>query len=283
MRSPSCISVYVVVDWKHLARTASRTIHPVVVNCLIGPVPCWPAMGRFQRYRIIPGRCPELSPLTVICFKDGLRPFFGKRFLLDFRLSSRTPLSHFSSFLYMNVVAAGTIKVLCLHSIHIPIDGDTSYSTELNQSSWCYCYRLTTDISCRRLNFFEESCNSWVKLYTVRNYLAVVDADTDADAESSSNEPEPEPDHSIALSYPFTPDALKTQTDTTITKRVNPKHRNWNWSRFLFWSIYSSLRQILPRQCRKMVGITLTTITIADPMPALGAIPTVSNMGANLS
>lgn len=42
------------------------------------------------------------------------------------------------------------------------------------------------------------------------------------------------------------------------------------------------LRQARPRHCRKRVGMTLTTTTNADPIPALGATPTFSNMGENL-
>lgn len=48
------------------------------------------------------------------------------------------------------------------------------------------------------------------------------------------------------------------------------------------YSSRSVRRQTLALACRKMVGITLTTTTKADPIPALGAIPTVSNMGENL-
>jgi hypothetical protein len=46
--------------------------------------------------------------------------------------------------------------------------------------------------------------------------------------------------------------------------------------------LYSSLRQTRPRQWRKIVGMTLTTTIIAAPIPALGAMPTVSNIGENL-
>lgn len=44
----------------------------------------------------------------------------------------------------------------------------------------------------------------------------------------------------------------------------------------------SFTRQILPRQCKKIVGIKLPATSIAEEIPALGAIPTLSNIYGNL-
>lgn len=124
----------------------------------------WPAMVRFQRYGMIPGRVSRAVPVRSGLLKRYSPALFFWEFFAGFSLLIQNTFPcFFTSFLCMNAVAHGGIKIWCLytHSYRWRYDFLRSHLFAL----CCYSI-LTADIISRRLSrLVAKSCNLCVNLY----------------------------------------------------------------------------------------------------------------------